>query len=71
VRATAGFVEGFTFMEPLARFMIWVAVAAWALVAAAFIARFARHPEEPRSGMPAASSGAAATCDTTTEKELP
>ena len=59
------------FMEPLARFMIWVAVAAWVLVAAAFIARFARHPEEPQSGMPVPSSGAAATRDTTTEKELP
>ena len=31
------------FMEPLARFMIWVAVAAWALVAAAFLARVARQ----------------------------
>jgi hypothetical protein len=27
------------FMEPLARFMIWVAVAAWVLVAAAFLRR--------------------------------
>ncbi|MHB1595500.1 MAG: tellurite resistance/C4-dicarboxylate transporter family protein [Streptosporangiaceae bacterium] len=35
------------FMEPIARFMIWVAVAAWALVAAAFLTRLARHREEP------------------------
>jgi tellurite resistance protein TehA-like permease len=31
-----------TFMEPLARFMIWVALAAWGLVAAAFLAQLAR-----------------------------
>jgi len=32
------------FMEPLARFMLWVAVAAWVLVAAAFLARLTRQP---------------------------
>ena len=32
-----------TFMEPLARFMIWVALAAWVLVAAAFLARLTRR----------------------------
>jgi tellurite resistance protein TehA-like permease len=31
-----------TFMEPLSRFMLWVAVAAWVLVAAAFLAQLAR-----------------------------
>jgi len=31
-------------MEPLARFMLWVAVAAWVLVAAAFLARLTRQP---------------------------
>jgi hypothetical protein len=31
------------FMEPLARFMFWIAVAAWVLVAASFIARLARR----------------------------
>jgi tellurite resistance protein TehA-like permease len=36
-----------SFMQPLARFMIWVAVAAWALVAAAFLARAVRHPGKP------------------------
>ena len=40
------------FMEPLARFMLWVAVAAWVLVAAAFVARPATranpHPARPR-----------------------
>jgi tellurite resistance protein TehA-like permease len=32
------------FMEPLSRFMLWVAVAAWVLVAAAFVARLVRQP---------------------------
>ena len=59
------------FMEPLARFMFWVAVAAWVLVAAAFLARVARHPAEPSSGVPASSPGTAATPGTTTETELP
>lgn len=36
-----------TFMEPFARFMFWVAVAAWTLVAAAFVVQVARHPREP------------------------
>jgi tellurite resistance protein TehA-like permease len=58
------------FMEPLARFMIWVAVAAWALVAAAFLARVARHPAAPASGPPAASADAAAR-DPATETGLP
>jgi hypothetical protein len=49
--------------------MLWVAVAAWALVAAAFFARLAHHPEEPASGTP--SAGTAPTRDMTTEKELP
>ena len=44
------------FMEPLARFMLWVAVAAWVLVAAAFVARLARHPGQPASGAPTASA---------------
>ncbi len=44
------------FMEPLARFMLWVAVAAWVLVAAAFVARLARHPDQRASGAPAASA---------------
>ena len=44
------------FMEPLARFMLWVAVAAWVLVAAAFVARLARHPAQPASGAPTASA---------------
>jgi hypothetical protein len=33
-----------TFMQPLARVMFWVSVAAWALVAAAFLARAGRRP---------------------------
>jgi tellurite resistance protein TehA-like permease len=42
------------FMEPLSRFMLWVAVAAWLVVATAFLARFARRPREPAPGGPAA-----------------
>jgi hypothetical protein len=68
---TFGKVARLAFMEPLARFMFWVAVAAWALVAAAFLARLARRPEESASGAPLPASGTAATRDTTTEKELP
>jgi tellurite resistance protein TehA-like permease len=37
-----------TFMEPLARVMIWVAVAAWALVAAAFVKHLVRSPRDGR-----------------------
>jgi tellurite resistance protein TehA-like permease len=40
-----GKVAHLAFMEPLARVMLWVAVAAWALVAGAFLARLARHRE--------------------------
>lgn len=40
---TFGRAAHLAFMEPLARFMLWVAVAAWALVAAAFLARLARR----------------------------
>jgi tellurite resistance protein TehA-like permease len=47
---TFGKAAQLAFMEPLARFTFWVAVAAWALVAAAFLARLARHPSEPASG---------------------
>jgi tellurite resistance protein TehA-like permease len=68
---TFGKAARLAFMEPLARFMLWVAVAAWALVAAAFLARLTRHPEQPASRAPAPSSGTAPTCDMTTEKKLP
>ena len=40
-----GQAAGLAFMEPLARFMTWVAVAAWILVAAAFL----RRPSGPRA----------------------
>ena len=66
-----GKAAGLTFMEPLARFMLWVAVAAWALVAAAFLARFVRHPAGPPSAAQAPSSKGAATYDMTTKKDLP
>ncbi len=42
--STFGKAAGLTFMEPLARFMFWVAVAAWVLVAAGFLARLAKEP---------------------------
>lgn len=35
------------FMAPLSRFMFWVAVAAWVLVAAAFLVRLIRRPTRP------------------------
>ena len=38
------------FMPPLAHVMLWVAVAAWVLVAATFAARLARLPGTPNSG---------------------
>ncbi|HEU5416416.1 MAG TPA: tellurite resistance/C4-dicarboxylate transporter family protein [Streptosporangiaceae bacterium] len=58
------------FMEPLARFMFWVAVAAWALVAVAFLARVARHPRESASGPPPGSAAGAGR-DTAAGQELP
>jgi tellurite resistance protein TehA-like permease len=42
---TFGKAAHLAFMEPLARFMLWVAVAAWALVGAAFLARLVRPPK--------------------------
>jgi hypothetical protein len=36
---TFGKVAHLAFMEPLSRFMLWVALAAWVAVAAAFLAR--------------------------------
>ena len=41
---TFGKTAHLTFMPHLARFMLWVAVAAWVLVAAAFLARLAGQP---------------------------
>ncbi|MGH3422788.1 MAG: tellurite resistance/C4-dicarboxylate transporter family protein, partial [Streptosporangiaceae bacterium] len=66
-----GKVAHLAFMEPLARFMFWVAVAAWALVAIAFLARLLRRPAEPSPGTPPPALSTAATQDTTTEKKLP
>ncbi len=56
-----GNVAHLRFMEPLSRFMLWVAVAAWAMVAVAFLARLARRPGDPASGAPAASASATTT----------
>jgi tellurite resistance protein TehA-like permease len=39
-----GKVARLAFMGPLSRFMLWVAVAAWVLVAAAFLVRLTRQP---------------------------
>ncbi|MGH3186813.1 MAG: tellurite resistance/C4-dicarboxylate transporter family protein [Streptosporangiaceae bacterium] len=66
---TFGKAAHLAFMEPLARFMLWVAFAAWALVAAAFLTRLARH-SEPSPGTPAVSE-TAATHDVSTKEELP
>jgi len=49
-----GKVAGLAFMEPLSRFMLWVAVAAWVLVAAAFLTRLARRPGDRTTVPPAA-----------------
>jgi len=46
---TFGKTAHLAFMEPLARFMFWVAVAAWAAVATAFLAGLAGRPAEPSS----------------------
>jgi hypothetical protein len=53
-----GKVAHLSFMEPLSRFMLWVAVAAWVVVAVAFLVRLARRSGEPASGAPAASASA-------------
>ena len=45
-----------SFMEPLSRVVLWVAVAAWIAVAVAFLARLARRPGGPERGAPAAST---------------
>jgi tellurite resistance protein TehA-like permease len=50
-----------SFMEPLGRFMLWVAVAAWVVVAVAFLVRLARRLGEPASGAAAASASATTT----------
>jgi tellurite resistance protein TehA-like permease len=42
-----GKVAHLAFMEPLSRFMLWVALAAWVAVAAAAVARIRRLPERP------------------------
>lgn len=54
-----GKVTHLDFMEPLSRFMLWVAVDAWVVVAAAFLARLAGRPGGPERGAPAARTSAA------------
>jgi len=44
-----GKAAGIGFMEPWSRAVLWVAVAAWLLVAAAGLARLARRPAQPRT----------------------
>jgi tellurite resistance protein TehA-like permease len=56
-----GKVAHLNFMEPLSRFMLWVAVAAWVVVAVAFLAQFTRRSGHPASGAPAASASATTT----------
>jgi tellurite resistance protein TehA-like permease len=50
-----------SFMEPLARFMFWVSVAAWVAVATAFLYRLARGPGVSGAGAPAASASTTTT----------
>jgi len=50
-----------SYMEPLARFMFWVAVAAWAAVAAAFLYRLARGPGGSAAGTAASPADTTAT----------
>jgi tellurite resistance protein TehA-like permease len=45
-----GKAAGLSFMEPLSRGVLWVAVAAWLLVAGAGLARLARRPASARYG---------------------
>jgi len=49
------------FMEPLARFMLWVAVVAWLAVAAAFLTKLASRPGEHTASPPAASATTTST----------
>jgi hypothetical protein len=46
-----------SFLEPIGRFMLWVAVAVWAAVAAAFLVRLVRRPHLPAPGPGRAASG--------------
>jgi negative regulator of sigma E activity len=41
-----GKVAHLSFMEPISRFMLWVAVAAWVAVAVAFVVRLVHRPSE-------------------------
>ncbi len=50
-----------SFMHPLGRFMLWVAVAAWVVVAVAFLARLGRRPGSAAPQASAASAGATTT----------
>jgi tellurite resistance protein TehA-like permease len=45
-----GKVAHIRFMHPLSQFMLWVAIAAWVVVAVAFLAQIARRSGEPASG---------------------
>ena len=47
---TFGHVAHLAFMEPLARFLVWVAVAMWVLVAVAFLKQLGQylHPGDAR-----------------------
>jgi len=56
-----GKVTGLAFMAPLSHVMLWVAVAAWVLVAAAFLVRLVRQPGERASGPPAPSAATTRT----------
>jgi tellurite resistance protein TehA-like permease len=44
---TFGEAAHLNFMEPIGRFTLWVAVAAWVAVAVAFLVKLARRPAVP------------------------
>jgi tellurite resistance protein TehA-like permease len=56
-----GKVAHLAFMEPLARFMLAVAVAGWVAVAAAFLTKLARRPGARTASPPTASAPTAST----------
>jgi tellurite resistance protein TehA-like permease len=49
---TFGKAADLTFMHPIAHVMLWVAVAAWVLVAAAFVGRLVRSASATAQGLP-------------------
>jgi tellurite resistance protein TehA-like permease len=53
---TFGKVAHLTFMAPIGRFMLWVAIAAWAAVAVGFLVRLTGRSSRPASATPETSA---------------